>query len=215
MNEGTGTTVADLSGTGNTGTASGTSWATGKYGQALSFNGTSSKVTVPDSTSLRMTNRLTLEAWVQPAALGAERPALVKEAASESVYGLFPALEICTADPLVCWFSPTYSYLPSSEVKQSGSGFYATGTSSLATGSWSHIASVYDGATIKTYVNGSQVASTNVSGAIDTSTSPLRIGADTIAGTYFKGLIDEVRVYNVALTQAQIQRSNCQDLWIS
>ena len=42
-------------------------------------------------------------------------------------------------------------------------------------------------------------------GAITTSTNPLQIGGDSIYGQYFAGLIDNVRVYNVALTAAQIQ----------
>src|SRR5258705_908238 len=67
FNEGTGTTVTDLSGNGNTGTVSATTWSTaGKYGGALSFNGTSAVVTIPDSASLRLTTAMTLEAWVRP-----------------------------------------------------------------------------------------------------------------------------------------------------
>jgi hypothetical protein len=42
-------------------------------------------------------------------------------------------------------------------------------------------------------------------GSLATSTNPLQIGGDSIYGQYFAGLIDEVRVYNVALTAAQIQ----------
>lgn len=205
MDEGTGTTVADKSGTGNVGTASGTAWAAGKYGQALSFNGTSSMVTVPDAASLRMTGKLTMEAWVKPTTLGATRPALVKEATSGPPYALHAAVKTCTAAPFLCAIMPTYSYLPSSQVKIGGSAYSATGSTALPTGSWSHIAGVYDGTTVKTYVNGAPVTTTNVSGTNDTSTSPLRIGADTVAGTYFSGLIDDVRVYNIALTQAQIQ----------
>src|SRR5256885_464185 len=69
FNEGTGTTVTDASGTGNTGTVSGTAWtAAGKYGGALSFNGTTAQVTIPDAASLRLTSAMTLEAWVNPSA---------------------------------------------------------------------------------------------------------------------------------------------------
>ena len=50
-----------------------------------------------------------------------------------------------------------------------------------------------------------QVASTAHTGTIASSTNPLQIGGDSIYGQYFAGLIDEVRVYNVALTAAQIQ----------
>jgi hypothetical protein len=67
------------------------------------------------------------------------------------------------------------------------------------------VAATYDGATVRLYVNGAQVASTANTGAMVTSNSPLRIGGDSVWGEYFKGLIDEVRIYNRALTAAQIQ----------
>jgi len=54
-------------------------------------------------------------------------------------------------------------------------------------------------------VNGVQVASGARSGPLAPSTHPLQIGGDSIYGQYFAGLIDDVRVYNVALTPAQIQ----------
>src|SRR5262249_33341363 len=67
FDEGTGTTVNDLSGNGNTGTVANTVWtASGKYGNALVFNGSSSLVTVNDSSSLHLTTGMTLEAWVNP-----------------------------------------------------------------------------------------------------------------------------------------------------
>jgi len=67
FNKGPGTAVLDASGSGNSGTAAHTAWtATGKYGVALSFNGTNSRVTIPDSASLHLTRAMTLEAWVNP-----------------------------------------------------------------------------------------------------------------------------------------------------
>ena len=67
FNEGTGTTVTDASGNGNGGTVSNTTWAAaGKYGGALSFNGTNARVDIPNSASLQLTTGMTLEAWVNP-----------------------------------------------------------------------------------------------------------------------------------------------------
>jgi len=57
----------------------------------------------------------------------------------------------------------------------------------------------------KLYVNGALVASQSASGAMPSSSQPLRIGGNSIWGEYFTGVIDEVRIYNGALTQAQIQ----------
>ena len=59
--------MADQSGNGKAGRSANTTWAaTGKYGKALSFNGTSSRVTIPDAASLHLTTGMTLEAWVNP-----------------------------------------------------------------------------------------------------------------------------------------------------
>src|SRR5262249_21799098 len=70
FNEGSGTLVGDASGSGNAGTVANGTWsASGKYGSALSFNGSSSLVTVPDAASLRLTTAMTIEAWVNPSSV--------------------------------------------------------------------------------------------------------------------------------------------------
>ena len=86
-----------------------------------------------------------------------------------------------------------------------GQDEFAGGSSALAANTWSYLAETYDGSTIRLYVNGTQVGSLAASGAVLSSTSPLQIGGDSLFGQYFAGLIDEVRVYNVALSAAQIQ----------
>jgi hypothetical protein len=67
FNEGLGTSAADASGNGNAGAIGTATWiSTGKFGNALSFNGTNARVTVNDSPSLDLTTAMTLEAWVFP-----------------------------------------------------------------------------------------------------------------------------------------------------
>jgi Concanavalin A-like lectin/glucanases superfamily len=58
--------------------------------------------------------------------------------------------------------------------------------------------------TLRVYVNGTQVASRAVSGPITISSGALRIGGNAVWGEYFSGLIDEVRVYERALSAAEI-----------
>ena len=58
---------------------------------------------------------------------------------------------------------------------------------------------------LRLYVNGVQVSTRTIGGNILTSTSPLRIGGNSIWGEYFSGLIDEVRIYNRPLTATEIQ----------
>ncbi len=192
FNEGTGTAVADTSGSGNNGVASSTSWvAAGRFGKALSFNGTSSWVTVADSASLDLTNGMTLEAWIYPTATMTNwRTVIMKEQATTYAYHL-------TAN---------------TDLNQPATGVYVGGASrrldagtTIPVNAWTHLTATYDGTTQRLYVNGVQVASRAQTGAIATSTSPLHIGGNSLWGEYFQGYIDEVRIYNRALSTSEIQ----------
>ena len=79
------------------------------------------------------------------------------------------------------------------------------GTAQLAANTWTHLAATYDGSVLRIFVNGVQASSRTIGGSLLTSTSALRIGGNSIWGEYFAGLIDEVRIYNRALTAAEIQ----------
>ncbi|HTR79395.1 MAG TPA: LamG-like jellyroll fold domain-containing protein, partial [Gemmatimonadaceae bacterium] len=190
FNEGSGSTVTDASGNGNNGTVANGTWSTtGKYGGALKFNGTSTLVTIPNSASLQLSSGMTLEAWVNPSTVnGNWRDAIYK--GNDNFY-----LEATS----------TNGSFPDAGLIGGGSYADAFGTAKLTANAWSFLTETYDGSTLRLYVNGTQVASTAHTGAIATSTNPLQIGGDSIYGQYFVGLIDEVRVYNVALSAAQIQ----------
>ncbi len=191
FDEGSGTTTADQSGGGNVGTLANTTWsATGKYGKALSFNGTSAMVTVADSNALDLTSGMTVEGWVQPTVANDWRTLIVKERPGDLVYGLY---------------SSTDANRPQSQVTIGGIARLLDGTAQIPAATWTHVAATYDGTTQRLFVNGTQVSTLAVAGAIQTSTSPLRIGGNTIWSEWFSGLIDEVRVYNRALSAAEIQ----------
>ena len=70
---------------------------------------------------------------------------------------------------------------------------------------WTHLASTYDGANIRLFVNGTQVAGVAATGSIAVNTLPVWIGANNPNGEYFNGVIDEVRIYNRALSVTEIQ----------
>ena len=187
FNEGTGTTVTDSSGSSNTGTIQGgTTWsAAGRFGGALTFNGSSGRVSVPDTASLDLTSAVTLEAWVNPAANQTNWRTVVQKQvdsyllhASNSSGALRPAAGVMvgTAVPTV------------------------VASSAIPVNTWSHLAMTYDGAQLRLYVNGALISSRDQTGPIATSTSPLWIGGNSPYGEYFNGRIDEVRVYNRALT---------------
>ncbi|HEY3181756.1 MAG TPA: LamG-like jellyroll fold domain-containing protein, partial [Gaiellaceae bacterium] len=183
---GSGTTLADLSGNGNNGTITGASWTSGKNGGALSFNGSSSYVTVPDAASLDLTTAMTVEAWIF--ATGSSFGTIV---AKERTGGGFPyGLEQGGSD--------SDSYVNTGTQ-------YRSGISTLTLSTWTHLAGTYDGSTVRFYVNGILAGSTTASGTLNQTSDPLRIGADLTWGEYFQGKIDDVRVYNRALSTSEIQ----------
>ncbi len=162
---GSGSTVADASGTGNSGTVSGAGWTTaGKHGGALSFDGASDAVTVPDAPSLDLRAELTLEAWVRPTVLGRDwRTVALKQGSGGAVYGLYAGQSQGRPVALV----------------DTGRERSAVGTA-LPTDTWTHLATTFDGSTLRLYRNGALVASRSAHGSIATSDGPLRLGGDAL-----------------------------------
>jgi PKD repeat protein len=189
--ETSGSQVVDASGNANNGTISGaTRIAAGRFGRALKFNGKSDWVTVDHSASLNLTKGMTLEAWVYPTA-STSTPAtiLIKEASRTASYRIY---------------TNQSGGKPTSIINIGGGMKTLSGGSTLPLNTWSHVAATYDGSTQKLYVNGALVGSRSQSGSIDTSTGKLRIGGNSIWGYFFAGYIDEVRIYNRALSAAEI-----------
>jgi hypothetical protein len=190
FDESTGTTAGDRSGNGNTGTVSGATRTTsGRNGRALSFDGINDWVTIADANSLDLSNGLTLESWVYPTALGSTaRAVLYKEATGTSRYALYA----------------NTSSRPGARVDVGG-GRTAIGAAQLSLNTWTHIAATFDGVTLNLFVNGVAVSSTPAAGSIAASTAALRIGGHAVASEWFRGRIDDVRVYSRALSVAEIQ----------
>jgi hypothetical protein len=193
FDEGSGTVVRDLSGNGNNGTISGATWAPGLFGGALSFNGANSWVTVNDSSSLHLTNGMTLEAWVEPTAPAPGWTAvMIKERPGVGLaYGMYAADG--TGQP------------PAGYVDSANTDYDGKGLAALPLNAWSFLTATYDGSNLDLYVNGNLVKVLGVTGNIIASTGALRIGGDAIWGEYFQGLIDNVRIYNRPLNQGEVR----------
>jgi hypothetical protein len=202
FDEGSGATVADASDNNNTGIlGSGVTWTSqGTFGSALVFNG-SSYITVNDAPSLDLTTGMTLEAWVYPTVTPTHwSTVLMKEQPGQFVYVL------CAGSPSNrpnLYSNRPNLYFNDSTFSSGGGG--VTGPAALPLNTWSHLAGTYDGTTLSLYINGALVASQALAGPIAPSLGALRIGGNDVWGEYFQGRIDEVRIYNRALSAPEIQ----------
>jgi hypothetical protein len=176
---------------GNSAVVAPTVTASGKVGGAFSFDGTA-HVRVPTSEALKPPE-FTIEAWVFPSALRAERQTVFAHGSSVSSD---PAWRLAlTTD------SPGFVTFPPSSVL----GLIKPITSNQ----WTHMAISFDGTTMRIYINGAQVAWRGGLGPIvyDSAGAPLTIGSNWAAGASterFTGLIDEVSLYNRALTPTEV-----------
>ncbi len=183
FDEGSGMSTADASGNGNHGTISGTSWTTGKIGNALSFDGVNDYVTASAITP----GQLTVSAWININSTATWQCIVERGDASNVGWHVY----VNSGNRL-------YSSL-------NGDAVYST-AGTISTNTWYHVTVTWDGATVKHYTNGVQTASAALSSLKD-------VGSNTIIGTRlaggpklaFKGVIDDVRLYNRALSAAEIQ----------
>jgi PKD repeat protein len=192
---GSGTTLTDASGSANHGAISGATWATtGRFGKALSFDGSNDYVAIADKNSLDMTGELTLEAWIYtrviPAA-GQSRMILDKTTTGLPTNYFFAL----TGDEIEFGFNT------------GGWRSHITNGVNIQLNTWYHVAAVYNNAanTVRIYVNGAQVLAATETGSLTINNETLRIGIG-YAGEAFNGMIDDVRVYQRALTTRDIQR---------
>jgi hypothetical protein len=195
--EGSGNTVADASGNNNTGTISGATWTSaGKYGSALSFNGSSSYVQAPHSPSLNISgNTLTLSAWVTTTTTSGSRIIVGKPVQANThaaPYFAYTLHMLNGGTPRFC-------------VTVGGSLRCVAASQNLLPNTWTHIAGVYDGTALRIYLDGVQRGTLALSGNLNTYTTPLRIGTNGGLSEVWSGRIDEVRIYQRALTTSELQ----------
>jgi hypothetical protein len=198
FDEGTGTTAVDASGHGLSGTVKGATWTTqGRYHGALSFNGTSSYVDLGNPSLLQMTGSMTWSAWVKATGNPADDGQIIAKSDDNSGWQLksSPDTGPQTFGVAVSASSTIHTQRYSKTVR--------------ALNTWYHVAGVYNATaqTLDIYVNGvldNGVLRGTIPGSQYNSPLNVNIGRRT-GGFYFKGVIDELRVYNRALEQAEIQ----------
>lgn len=165
-------------------------WTSGKFGNALSFDGTGSYATASDSSNLNITGSLTVEAWVKPSTTApAYQTILQKATATDENYGLF----LKGSEVYFEWIN-------------SGAKNVQTTSANLQPNTWYHIAAVfnYPSSYVKIYINGVQNASSSPSADLTTNNGNLLIGNDYANSYPFNGTIDEVAVYSRAKSASEI-----------
>jgi len=208
--EASGNPVVDSSAAPMNGTISGaTRVAAGKIGRGLSFDGINDWVTVTDTagSKLDLTTGMTLEAWVNPTVASGWETVVMKERGNAGEGLLAYALYARDGAPRSGGTAGPAGYLRANPVA-STSDRGVRGATAVPMNAWTHLATTYDGTNMRFYVNGVLVGTTAGSGSINVANGALRIGGNNSAplgqGEFFKGLIDEVRVYNRALSAAEI-----------
>ncbi len=197
FNEATGTVATDFSGRGNIGTlntfsapaSASSGWGNGRFGGGLVFDGSSNYVDIGNPASLRPTSNIfTISAWVKPGNIGAGNGYIVSKENATVDYFL---RQQGTSGAVRCSFEGV------------NAGDAPAGT--LINGEWAFIVCVFDGSTNTIYKNGVSV----LSGAAVTTTfsdngDSVNIGRKADGTGFMTGTIDEVRVYNRALTSSEV-----------
>jgi len=191
FNEGSGTTAYDSSFYNNHGTIYGAVYTDGKFGKALSLDGVDDYVEVADSESLDITDEITIVVWAKPDGAN-EMGYLVAKGnpAADQRYNLY---WYGTDDRLVFW--------ESGSERTSDKVFVDDNV-------WVQATIVIDGTTLKFYRNGVSAGTKTLSNPLESNSDALRIGhrvGDPSDARCFKGIIDEVRIYNRALSENEIK----------
>jgi len=196
--------IANVEGHSNDGTLIGEPLVVpGVNGNALSFDGADDYVEVPNGPGLGITGDITLAAWVKRETFGDYRAIVAKTLGRNSWdYDLYFG---SGANTLRFW-------------SDNQSPQEAVSTGSVANRNWTHVAVTRRGGTVSFYINGTAAGTASVTGNFADNPFPVLIGTDDLDSgetTMFKGLIDDVRIYNQALSAADIRKLSLPRLGIS
>ncbi|MEM1304621.1 MAG: LamG domain-containing protein, partial [Planctomycetota bacterium] len=187
FDEGTGTTVADESGNGNDASfdAGTPAWTTGVRGYALQFDGSSDVET---------------DANFDPPAVGSVSfwlRAAATPTGNERLFGVANSWEARTDATGAVYF----------DLHAGAGGIFSTPAGVLSPGRWRHVVAVYDSVddTYSTYVDGELVGAGSVTLDDQDGSSRLSFGTRNGSTERFNGDMDDVRVYSVELTLAEVQ----------
>jgi hypothetical protein len=186
-----GTMAGDTSGNANHGTVQGgASWTTGRVGGGLLFAGSGQRVLVPHSASLNLTTQISISAWVTASSLPQWAGIIMKSSDGNwnDGYGLYHQ----NVAPTLCGYANNYFFTSACGAFTAGAAFH-------------HVVLTYDAVNMIFYVDGVSVGVLPTSTAIGTTTAALVIG-QSAGGFGWDGKVDEVRIFNRALSLGEVQQ---------
>ncbi len=196
FDEGAGTVAGDSSGNGNNGTIIGATWTDGKRGKALSFDGINSYVDV-NLINSGLTGSQTISAWMKSNGPPTGKPHQTVLATDNTyLYGV-KLMTYKNINRVGLW------------VGNGSSAYEAFVNANVNDGKWHFVSGVYDynAGTVTIFIDGVAYSPIN-SGQITVNISTFgKIGRDYHNSDYsYNGLIDDVRIYNRALSAGEIQK---------
>ena len=163
----------------------------GKNGGALVFDGASSLIEVPHHDSLTPGgDELTIEAWFKPASFpGGHPPIARKGSVAESGWG----------------FDTPGGQIRGFVYTAPGAAAVAQGATTMKLDTWHHVAMVYDGEEVRIYLDGELDGEAVRDGDINENEASVWIGKKANESIWLDGILDEIRILNIAITEEQIQ----------
>jgi hypothetical protein len=193
FDDGSGDTVADSSGFSRNGRLIGDpNWIDGITGGALEFDGDGDYVDVGKEPAFDIKNQITVSAWIKVNAFDKDWQTII--AKGDRSWRLQRN-----------WNKNTLEFACSGLVVPGNDWGPVYGNTDVNDRRWHHVAGVYDQEKIYIYIDGSLDASTTASGSIRVNEEPVYIGENSqMPNRFWNGLIDDIRIYNYALTAEEI-----------
>lgn len=189
-----GSIVDDRSGFQNDAQVIGAVYVDGVRDSAMAFDG-DDYLETPDSSALDIDEEVTIMAWISPSSISQYDRIIAKSHTEDlnpwTMYGLL-------------FDAGNHSRM---EISTDENQNFLNGVSTIPLNQWTHLAATYDGSEMRLFVNGNLDASTAHTGPIDINDMPLTVARSGFGSNYFKGEIDDVRVYNRALAGQKIRQS--------
>lgn len=167
--------------------------------RAINFDGDNDYISIPHNNNLNPATGITVETWVYPTDGVTPSQSVIGKSTQQVKGYIFPR----TDDG---WKS--FSFY----VHLEGQGWNIISATYPSINEWHHVAATYDGFVMKIYLDGELKATKEVTGTISTNTNPITIGTQPgFSGEFFEGNVDEVRIWNRALDECEIDNNmTCQ-----